>query len=83
MSLNEIVGLLIDESISRYIRAISLFELQIAIFRPKSFERLIEAEVGLCAPTKILRTARIFAAPSRQVRLSPDNSAKDQDGVTL
>src|ERR1700686_2585623 len=62
MSLNQIVGLLIDESISRYIRAISLFEFQTAIFRPKSFERLIEAQVGLRAPTQILRTARTFAA---------------------
>jgi hypothetical protein len=39
-----------------------LFEFQTAIYRPKSFERLIEADVGLCAPTEILRTARVFAA---------------------
>ena len=62
MSLNQIVGLLIDESQSLYIRAISLFEFQTAVYRPKAFERLIEAQVGLRAPTKILRTARIYAA---------------------
>jgi hypothetical protein len=67
MSLNRIVGPLIDKSKSRYIRAICLFEFQTAVFRPKAFKRLIEAQVGLRAPplrapTKISRTARIFVA---------------------
>jgi hypothetical protein len=62
MSLDQIVERLIDETKSRYIRAISLYEFQTAIFRPKAFERLIKAQVGLRAPTEILRTARIFAA---------------------
>jgi hypothetical protein len=62
MSLKQIVELIMDESKPRYIRAISLFEFQTAIFRPKAFERLIEAESILRAPTKISRTARIFVA---------------------
>jgi hypothetical protein len=62
MSLKQIVELLIDESQSLYIRAISLFEFQTAVYRPKAFEHLIEAQTGLRAPTKILRTARIHAA---------------------
>jgi hypothetical protein len=62
MSLKQIVELLIDETKSRYIRAISLYEFQTAIYRPKAFERLIKAQVGPRAPTEILRTARILAA---------------------
>ena len=39
-----------------------MFEFQTAVFHPKSFERLIEAQEVLRAPTEILRTARIFVA---------------------
>ena len=64
MSLDHIVELLIkdDASISRYQRAISLFEFQVAIYYPKSFECLVVTRGGVPAPTKRLRTARIFAA---------------------
>ena len=70
-----------DETKSRYIRAISLYEFQTAIFRPKAFERLIKAQVSLRAPTEILRTARIFAAirvlERIEVNLNHNRSIRD------
>jgi hypothetical protein len=81
MGLNRIVGLLIDESKSRYVRAITLFEFQTAVFRPKAFDRLIEAKGGLRAPTEILRTARIFAAIKILEEIEVDLRQKRADSV--
>jgi hypothetical protein len=82
MGLKEIVGLLIDESISRYTRAITLFEFQTAVYRPKAFDHLIKAnEVGLRAPTKILRTARIFAAIKILEKIEADLRQERADSV--
>jgi hypothetical protein len=82
MGLNQIVGLLINESISRYTRAIALFEFQTAVYRPKAFDDLIKAnEVGLRAPTKILRTARIFAAIKILEKIEADLSQQRADSI--
>jgi hypothetical protein len=82
MSLNQIVELLIDESKSQYTRAITLFEFQTAVYRPKAFDHLIKAnEVGLRAPTRILRTARIFAAIKILEEIEVDLSQKRADSV--
>jgi hypothetical protein len=82
MSLKEIVGPLIDESQSLYIRAISLFEFQTAVYRPKAFKHLIEGPTGLRAPTKILRTARIYAAIKILEEIEADLKQKTSDRVT-
>jgi hypothetical protein len=81
MSLDQIVQLLVDETKSRYIRAITLFEFQTALYRPKAFERLIEGEVGLRAPTAILRTARIFAAIKILEKIEADLRQKRADSI--
>jgi hypothetical protein len=81
MSLKQIVELMLDESKPRYIRAITLFEFQTAVFRPKAFERLIEAKVGLRAPTEILRTARIFAAIKILEKIETDLRQKRADSI--
>jgi hypothetical protein len=82
MSLNQIVELLIDESKSQYTRAITLFEFQTAVYRPNAFDHLIKAnEVGLRAPTRILRTARIFAAIKILEEIEVDLSQKRADSV--
>ena len=84
MSLNQIVELLIDESKSQYTRAISLFEFQTAIYRPKAFKRLVEAQVHFCAPTKILRTARVFAAIRILEKIEADlKQKKDKSAISI
>ena len=64
MSLNDIVERLIEDSTSTssFCRAIRLFEFQVAVFHPGSFGKLVASEANERAPTRILRTARIFAA---------------------
>jgi hypothetical protein len=64
MSLDQIVKLIVDDSgtVSPYLRAIRLFEFQVAIFNPNSFRKLVSAERNDRAPSQLLRTARIFAA---------------------
>src|SRR5580704_9762281 len=84
MSLNDIVSQRIDESNPKYFRAISLFEFQTAMYRPKAFKRLIEAQVGLRAPTKILRTARVFAAIRILEKIETDlKHKKGQSAVSI
>ena len=62
ISLNHLVEFLIDKSKSRYMRTIRLFEFQTAVYHPKAFKRLVATQGDVRAPTRILRTARIFAA---------------------
>jgi hypothetical protein len=64
MSLERLVQPLISEvdTTSRFFRAIKLFEFQIALFHQHSFNRLLNNESNAAAPTKKLKTARIFAA---------------------
>jgi hypothetical protein len=64
MNLDRLVTLLLNErnTHSLYLRAISLFEFQTAIFYPRSFSRLIAIDEDARAPTRTLRTACIFAA---------------------
>jgi hypothetical protein len=64
MSLDWIIQLIIDNrgTASPYMRAINLFEFQIAVTDSKSFDELVVAEKINCAPSKLLQTARIFAA---------------------
>ena len=64
MSLTNIVQFLIKdtESTSQLLRAIRLFEFQIALFYPYSFTRLLASESDVTAPTRRLRAARLFAA---------------------
>jgi hypothetical protein len=83
MSLNHVVELLIkdDGSISRYHRAISLFEFQVAIYHPSSFERLVATQGGVRAPTGILRTARIYAAIKILEKIEAD--LKHQNNVSV
>jgi len=83
MGLNQVVELLINEdaSISRYHRAISLFEFQTAVYRPKAFQRFVKTQAALSAPTKILRTARIFAAIRILEKIEKDLKQKKNDRV--
>jgi len=64
MSLDWIIQLIINNrgTASPYMRAINLFEFQIAVTDSKSFEELGVAKKINCAPSKLLQTARIFAA---------------------
>jgi hypothetical protein len=64
MSLSNFVQSLINESktTSRFLRAIRLFELQIALFYPRSFGRLLGSESDATEPTGRQRMARLFAA---------------------
>jgi hypothetical protein len=64
MSLNHVVEFLIkySESTSRFHRGIRLFEFQVSLFYPDAFKRLVASESDKTAPTKILKTACIFAA---------------------
>jgi len=64
MSLTRIINTIIDDSsaASPYLRAIRLFELQVAIFNPNSFHKLVSTGKEDRAPSRLLQTARIFAA---------------------
>ena len=64
MSLNHVVEFLTKncKSTCRFHRAIRLFEFQVSLFYPKAFEGLVASKIDVPAPTKILKTARIFAA---------------------
>ncbi len=64
MDLNRIVEVLLGtgDSASLYLRAIRLFEFQIAVFHPGSFGRLVARGNEANAPSNQLKTARIFAA---------------------
>ena len=62
MSLDQIVGRLIDDKVSATRRAIRLFEFQVAVFNPKPFRQLVASKNDQRAPSKLLKTARIFAA---------------------
>ena len=64
MTLESLVQPLISEgdSTARFFRAIKLFEFQIALFHPHSFGLLVNSESNITAPTRMLKTARIFAA---------------------
>jgi len=81
MSLNHLVELLIDESKSRYMRAIRLFEFQTAVYHPKAFKRLVATQGDVRAPTRILRTARIFAAIKILEKIEADLKQKKDDRV--
>jgi hypothetical protein len=82
MSLEHIVERLIDESKSSYSRAIDLFEFQTAVYRPKaSFQRLIATQRDARAPTKVLRTARIFAAIRILEKIEEDLREKRDSSV--
>jgi hypothetical protein len=81
MSLKHIVERLIDGSKSRYSRAISLFEFQTAVYRPKAFKCLIATKGDARAPTEILRTARIFAAIKILEKIEADLRQKRADSV--
>ena len=62
MSLDNIVAAIIDDAnTSLYRRAIRLYELQIAIFYPRSFRTLISAANDARGADRRLRTARIYA----------------------
>jgi hypothetical protein len=50
-----------DEPLSRYIRAVRLFEFEVSIIYPRSFKRLIASPSSVIAPTGVLKTARILA----------------------
>jgi hypothetical protein len=63
MSLDQIVSAIVDDTKeSPYLRAIRLFEFQIAKFNPPSFSKLIANGNAPRAPTKRLRTTRILSA---------------------
>ena len=74
MSLKRIVEPLIEDpqSTSRYLRAIKLFEFQIALLHPGSFRRLVASESDVTAPTRTLKTARIFAASKILEKIEAD-----------
>jgi hypothetical protein len=62
MSLDGAVTAIVnDENVSVYLRAIRLYELQVAIFYPLSFRALCAAETEARAADRWLRTARIYA----------------------
>jgi hypothetical protein len=62
MSLDQIVNAIIDDTVaSPYLRAIRLYELQVAIFYPQSFGALVTAKNDTRGANKKLRTARIYA----------------------
>jgi hypothetical protein len=62
MSLDQIVSAIVDEpDTSPYLRAIRLYELQVAISYPQDFLALTEATELTCGATKRLRTVRIYA----------------------
>jgi hypothetical protein len=62
MSLDQIVKAIVDDAdASPYLRAIRLYELQVAIFYPRSFRALIAATNDARGANKRLRTARIYA----------------------
>src|SRR4051812_41064902 len=60
-TLDRVVSGILDESISSRLRAVRLFEFQVALFHSSSFAKLLLSEQDR-GPTKRLRTARIFAA---------------------
>jgi hypothetical protein len=62
MSLDHIVERLIDDKVSATQRAIRLFEFQVAVFNPRSFRQLVASKNDQRAPSRLLKTARIFAA---------------------
>ena len=64
MGLASLVEYLVDDSsaIPAHLRAIRLFELQVAFFYPEAFTSLVKTQDDRRAPRKILRTARIYAA---------------------
>jgi hypothetical protein len=80
MSLDQIVGRLIDDKDSARRRAIRLFEFQVAVFDPYSFRQLVASKNDQRAPSKLLRTARIFAAirflEAIEEKLQQENPAK-------
>jgi len=61
MSLDQIASLISDEGASLYLRAIRLYEFQVAIFYPLSFRALCAAGTEARAANQRLRTARIYA----------------------
>jgi hypothetical protein len=81
MSLNHLVELLIDESKSQYMRAIRLFEFQTAVYHPKAFKRLVATQGDVRAPTRMLKTARIFAAIKILEKIEADLKQKKGDGA--
>ena len=84
MSLNHLVELLIDESKSRYMRAIRLFEFQTAVSHPKAFKLLVATQGDVRAPTRILRTARIFAAIKILEKIEADlKQGKDDRFISI
>lgn len=62
LSLNSIVEFILDDSNPLHMRAIRLFELQVAIFYPTSFIPLLENASDTRGIDKRLRTTRIFVA---------------------
>jgi hypothetical protein len=64
MSLNNIVRFLVDEngSNSLHLRAICLFEFQVALFYPNSYRILVASARASRGSTRRLRNARIYAA---------------------
>jgi hypothetical protein len=83
MSLNHLIELLMDESKSRYMRAIRLFEFQTAVYQPKAFKRHITTQGDVRAPTKILRTARIFAAIKILEKIEADLQKKSSGVISI
>jgi hypothetical protein len=82
MSLDRIVELIIKDCSTTfpYMRAIRLFEFQVAVFNPTSFNKLVAAEKDHRAPSELLRIARIFSAirflETIEEKLRQDNAGK-------
>ena len=84
MSLGHVVELLIKEdgaATSRLRRAIRLFEFQVALFHPASFDKLVASEGDVTAPTNILKMARIFAATKILENIEADLKQKENVSV--
>ncbi len=83
MSLSHIVELLTKGGVSasRFRRAIRLFEFQVSLFYPYSFKKLAASQDDVAAPTKKLRTARIFAAMKILEQIEADLKLKKNCSV--
>jgi len=82
MSLSDVARLIIDpQESSLYLRAIRLFELQVAVFFPDDFEILVDEQPSMRGVTKRLRNARLHAATKFLEYLEEKSASGDHDGV--
>jgi hypothetical protein len=86
MELNHIVDFLLKsgDSASSHLRAIRLFEFQIAVFHPRSFGLLVAKGNDATAPSDRLKTARIFAATKFLEKIDTDlKQEKNVDAISI